>query len=102
MKTTNSPRLMSKLKVSGNHCTFGIVVRRGLPCPVVTDDRDIVGVVVLEDPLQTAVDARHVVTSGHVVLNVNVPYRRAYSPPIFLTRHRIYVRSIPMFILCTA
>lgn len=49
-------------------------MRRGLPCPVVTDNTDVVGVVVLEDPLQTAVDARHVVTSGRVVLDVCLPY----------------------------
>lgn len=55
-------------------CTFCIIVRRGLPCPVVTDNRDVVCVVVLEDPLQTAVDAHHIVTSRRVVLDVCLPY----------------------------
>lgn len=71
MKTFNGPRNWKCLVI--RHSTFGIIVRRGLPCPIVTDYRDVVGVVVLEDPLQTAVDARHIVPSRGVVLDVCLP-----------------------------
>lgn len=94
MQTFNGPRNWKCLVI--RHSTFGIIVRRGLPCPVVTDNRDVVGVVVLEDPLQTAVDARHIVTSRCVVLDVRLPYWCTDGPQVFLSSQRSYVRFIPM------
>ena len=81
-------------------CTFGVIVCSGLPRPIVADDRHIVGHVVMEHPLQAAVDAHHIVSSAGVILDIRVPWRRADPPQIFLeTKHTQYltVKTFPSF-----